>query len=228
MKKAFTLAEVLITLGIIGVLAAMTLPTIINAYEKKCTVVGLKKAYSLFSEVIKKAELDYGEVSGWDWDLLTESNAGPTNGEAFINKYFIPYMHVDKVLNFYNIGKNLDGSSVSSGTSIYLYTPKYKLTNEMTFSYFGSWGYTDNHSLIVSIDINGFKNPNRMGRDLFVMTISQKKPYLRLGYGNSYLNSRDLLLKDNGDCSKNYKGNGWGCGILIMQDGWKIKDDYPW
>ena len=51
---AFTLAEVLITLGIIGVVAAMTLPTVINQYEKKITVVKLKKAYNTLAQNITK------------------------------------------------------------------------------------------------------------------------------------------------------------------------------
>ncbi len=46
LKKAFTLAEVLITLGIIGVVAAMTLPTVVTNYKKAKTLSVLKKAYS--------------------------------------------------------------------------------------------------------------------------------------------------------------------------------------
>ena len=46
MNKGFTLAEVLITLGIIGIVAAMTLPTLVNNYKKQIYVVGLKKAYN--------------------------------------------------------------------------------------------------------------------------------------------------------------------------------------
>ena len=46
MKKGFTLAEVLITLGIIGVVAAMTMPTLINNHREKETVVKLKKLNS--------------------------------------------------------------------------------------------------------------------------------------------------------------------------------------
>lgn len=45
-KKAFTLAEVLITLGIIGVVAAITIPGLITKYQKLATVVKLKKVYS--------------------------------------------------------------------------------------------------------------------------------------------------------------------------------------
>ena len=47
--KAFTLAEVLITLGIIGIVAAMTLPAIIQKQQDKITVTKLKKMYSVFN-----------------------------------------------------------------------------------------------------------------------------------------------------------------------------------
>ena len=49
-KAAFTLAEVLITLGIIGVVAAMTMPSLIQNYQEKATVTKLKKCYSLVSQ----------------------------------------------------------------------------------------------------------------------------------------------------------------------------------
>ena len=45
MKRAFTIAEVLITLGIIGIVAAMTLPVVIGNYQKKVTVEKLKTVY---------------------------------------------------------------------------------------------------------------------------------------------------------------------------------------
>lgn len=50
MKKAFTLAEVLITLGIIGIVAAMTLPALIGKYQKNQTLTQLKKAYTEISQ----------------------------------------------------------------------------------------------------------------------------------------------------------------------------------
>lgn len=46
MKKGFTLAEVLITLGIIGVVAAMTLPTLVQKYQDKADHSHLQKVYS--------------------------------------------------------------------------------------------------------------------------------------------------------------------------------------
>ena len=56
MKKAFTLAEVLITLGVIGVVAAMTLPSLIQKHNEKVIVTQLKKVYSTFSQAYKMAE----------------------------------------------------------------------------------------------------------------------------------------------------------------------------
>ena len=60
MKKAFTLAEVLITLGIIGVIAAMTIPSLINAYRERVTVTKVQKAYSLLSLAFKQITEAYG------------------------------------------------------------------------------------------------------------------------------------------------------------------------
>ena len=58
-KKAFTLAEVLITLGIIGVVAAITIPGLITKYQKLATVVKLKKVYSQLNQEQKD---DYCEI----------------------------------------------------------------------------------------------------------------------------------------------------------------------
>ena len=51
MKKAFTLSEVLITLGIIGVVAAITIPSLITKYQKKVIETTLKEDYSIMAQV---------------------------------------------------------------------------------------------------------------------------------------------------------------------------------
>ena len=51
MKKGFTLAEVLITLGIIGVVAALTLPSLIQNYKEKATVTAVKESYSILRKL---------------------------------------------------------------------------------------------------------------------------------------------------------------------------------
>ena len=74
-KTGFTLAEVLITLGIIGVVAAMTIPILMTAYQKKQTVTRLKRAYSIVQQSIRLSEDENGEVESWDTKL---------NGDEFL------------------------------------------------------------------------------------------------------------------------------------------------
>lgn len=65
-NNAFTLAEVLITLGIIGLVAAMTIPSLI-ANTQKDEAVSKLKAYSTISQAILLAKADNGSVSDWSW-----------------------------------------------------------------------------------------------------------------------------------------------------------------
>lgn len=59
-RAGFTLAEVLITLGIIGVVAAMTLPTLIQQHQKQVYVTGLKKGLSTVQNMVTKMMADEG------------------------------------------------------------------------------------------------------------------------------------------------------------------------
>ena len=62
--KGFTLAEVLITLTVIGVVAALTLPTVISHHNKKVVETKLAKFYSTMNEAIQRSIIDNGEPSG--------------------------------------------------------------------------------------------------------------------------------------------------------------------
>lgn len=65
MKKAFTLAEVLITLGIIGVVAALTIPSLIQKHREQVAVAKVKKAYSTISQAYLMAIAENGTVDNW-------------------------------------------------------------------------------------------------------------------------------------------------------------------
>ncbi len=77
-KVAFTLAEVLITLGVIGIVAAMTIPTLVNSYQEKVTVTRLKKTYSVINQAFKLMVMDYGTVDEWGL-AKTETDDGAGN-----------------------------------------------------------------------------------------------------------------------------------------------------
>ena len=78
-KTAFTLAEVLITLGIIGVVAAMTLPTLIAKYQEQVTINHLLKTYSMLSQAVQRMQTDYGTIDTWG---LTKTNTGQVDEET--------------------------------------------------------------------------------------------------------------------------------------------------
>ena len=73
-SRAFTLAEVLITLGIIGVVAALTIPTLISKYQEKQTIVKLKKVYSILQNAYTAAEAEYDKPRYWSTPDYTEEN----------------------------------------------------------------------------------------------------------------------------------------------------------
>lgn len=60
-KRAFTLSEVLITLGIIGLIAALTIPNLMGAYRKRVVETRLKKFYSAINQAIMLSENENGD-----------------------------------------------------------------------------------------------------------------------------------------------------------------------
>ncbi len=91
MKKAFTLAEILVTIGIIGVVAALTMPSLIQNYKKKEYSTRLKRFYSTMSQAIKLSEIDNDNITNWDYSLNVDKElTEPT--EKFLKKYILPYI----------------------------------------------------------------------------------------------------------------------------------------
>lgn len=87
-KRGFTLAEVLITLGIIGVVAAMTIPTLMSTFAKQRTETQLKAFYSRINQTIKMSIADNGDPDGW-----IEEKAYSYNEQVeFLKQYIFPYM----------------------------------------------------------------------------------------------------------------------------------------
>ena len=91
--KGFTLAEVLITLGVIGVVAALTMPTLIKKYTNHVVETRLKAFYSQFNEAIKLAEAEYGDKKDWYFEI--GENLGNYDIDV-LDEWFMKY-----------IGKNL-------------------------------------------------------------------------------------------------------------------------
>lgn len=101
-KTAFTLAEVLITLAIIGVVAALTIPNLIQSYKKSVVETRLAKFYNMMNQAIRMSEIDNGSQSTWtDYyendEFDSDGNVLYEKGEkydAHVNKYFAPYIKI--------------------------------------------------------------------------------------------------------------------------------------
>ena len=209
-KRAFTLAEVLITLGIIGVVAAMTMPTLITNYQKRATVAKLKRAYS----VIKQAYLmSYDQVGD-----LKFSEIRALGKDSYFKTYWAPYIQATYCNSFSECGYASDNFFwKDTNGSLWDTFP----SNCIVFYTNDGFLYgIDFKSSYVMVDINGPKGPNQLGRDVFRFVKSDAKG------NNLYLNCYDGSdSRLSVGCSRNH---GECCAEKIRRDGWKITKDYPW
>lgn len=240
-KVAFTLAEVLITLGIIGVVAAMTLPTLIANYQKRQTVVQLKKVYSVLNQALQKSIAENGTNLAVEYVPADPNVGGSAYGAGDPGaKYLIPHLEVaDKFLKANNKIKysikiaNGTAESQFSWTLANISPYRYVLKDGTIITFVNFLEYSPmNNSLFILADLNGFKGPNRIGRDVFVFTLSKAKPQMIGTMGDKY-SVEQLLSKGEAcpakDVVSGYQGYaGWGCSSIIMKDGWKIEKHYPW
>lgn len=210
-KNAFTLAEVLITLGIIGVVAALTIPSIVNESKKQETLSQLKKSYANISQAIRLSEADNGPNSTWSWTASGDADAVT----AAYNTYFAPYINVSKVCtSCTDCGYPASCSFVSYNSSFSL-SPVGSTSRKTLILPDGTILIikTDDNSII--IDVNGVKPPNVWGLDVFFFLLDGTKGLVAKGYNQV-----------SPPCASTNTGE--YCATKIMRDGWMIKDDYPW
>ena len=98
MKKGFTLAEVLITLGIIGVVAALTIPMLIADSRKESTAANVKKFYNVINNAVQFAVADNGDASEWMGEV---KELNYNENLKFLQQYFLPYLKYTKYDNCY-------------------------------------------------------------------------------------------------------------------------------
>ena len=254
MKKrfGFTLAEVLITLGIIGVISMMVLPSIKGETEKIVTIARLKHSYSVLQNAIRMSEYHNGKIKRWQI----------MSGDKFFHKYIQNYLkysteYSKEQLLSMNITRTLlNGKKYVGSTFATSYGGSHSYSfmlldgSMVTFNQNGS----DTKGMWVGIDINGFEPPNRIGRDSFLFYLSLSDGLQPLGgpgtpteYGGQWnyiqyvedgKTVRDVITdsKYSTSCSldaadlnaSGYSQAGYWCTALIMNDGWKISKDYPW
>ncbi len=227
MKKAFTLAEVLITLGILGVVIAMTLPALITNYQKKQFSAQLKKAYSTFSQALMLSQEFNGPSNTW-WTL--EPSSTYEENLKYFELYWKPYLKIIQMCEkMSDCGYKINNYASVSDLKNYRYYGQ--LDNVPAFIYGdGTYAFIRPYNLnstvdnpqklqLLQIDLNGPKNPNILGIDVFQFEINISK-----GIITGYSNPDKCTVSE----IKNSTENARACGAKVMSDGWEFAADYPW
>ena len=218
-RVAFTLAEVLITLAIIGVVAAMTIPTLMANYQQKVLNNQFKKTYAMLNQALLNAQsqLGYfprcyyfvdnttipvitgcGELSDKFWTLFKVSKI--CEGKAFEKGCIPEYEGMDTVAN-----ANYPDAEVPDGYEDYgdyasrgcKNFKKNAILNDRTV-YVLSDGtiiilYSE-YPFLLAVDINGQKGPNKWGHDLFAFLIRfDGNKFKYYGGGCMYVEEGGLL-----------------------------------
>lgn len=249
----FTLAEVLITFSIIGVVAAMTLPTLVQNYQKQAAITAVQKAYTTLNQALKRSIVDNESPSSWV-EQGAQINYDTTL--KYFNKYWKPYYNIAKICsgetvfnpdNYKTCGYETPNTKRPSGWSNEIFLNKNKMilfvtSDGMIFSVYPfhtvcikneetstpdspqyDCSTQATGTQLVHIDINGSKKPNTLGKDTFIFTLNPKKEVFM---PECYDKTDEEIDKD---CSKNsIDDSGSCCAAKLIKDGWKMKSDYPW
>lgn len=217
--NGFSLSEVLITLGIIGTVAAMTLPALVNQTRGKELETGLKKAYSVLQQTIARMNYEEGQIA---------------NTTSYNETY--TFMKVFK--NYLQISQDCDKSSCELSEKLddahqTLASKRYKTYNNhnlaTTFLDDGQAVVTDGmfimvennkadgrNLLFISVDVNGYnKKPNRWGHDLFTFQIMDDGKLMPMGAnGTSHYTQNDTYCS----ATSTDRYNGIACTYKALTD----------
>lgn len=216
--NAFTLAEVLITLGIIGIVAALTIPSLMGKYREKQTVSAVKTAYSIFSQAYLRLTEDYPDLS-----QMVDADATPKENAQFLLNELTKYIKTARRCDQdkYCMGEKyitLSGAPLPQPDNLWDKTRNVEtgaLANGMTFWVLSTNDTDGEYAGQLGVDINGNKKPNQLGVDFFWFSINKngvvtagRRPKVRPA--GIYFN-----CDRQGINTTNY--NGYGCAEWLLE-----------
>lgn len=228
-KCAFTLAEVLITLGIISVVAALTMPTLISNYQKQVRINKVKKFYSLMSQAVSLSVTENGPMEYWD-GFTTTGNYDET--QHWVDKYIRPYIKVVNsgaygayTLTFADGSKARFSNWAGSNVDIDKETGKDKNHSADNF----------NGLVHVNFITDGTYEDSRLCTNRFVFLLydsaTKRYGFFPYAWGATLQNKSDrayILSMVKLDALTEKRGGSQWCTLLLMSDNWEMKEDYPY
>ena len=245
--KGFTLAEVLVTLGIIGVVAAMTMPVLIANHKKNVAETKLKRSYNILSNVFVRAQVDFGDVINWDLANSINGEYNPESSKAvvntFIKKFVLPYLadgySYDDSMTPTDLGyktevKYRNGTRMMKNDAekqtIRLQDGTYIFVNNTVIKRTGDDGEVKQYisGIMFVIDIDGPKGNNIVGKDVFIAELPLTNNASLHFFGSGYIKNNIYISDDitREELIDGCETDGKYCGCLIQSDGWQIKYKY--
>ena len=226
-KNGFTLAEVLITLTIIGVIAAITIPNLMQSWRKHERITQIKSAYSIIQNATRMAVAEHGNPDGWDFSGENRGNAAI---RTYSKYYFVPYVKVQltcqdnaQIFNDKCFANNrwykLNGDDFGNGPYGISYMSQYKLQNGMNIAIWApqkSLQY-NRRDIVFLVDVDGAKGPTTLGKDIFTFIYNLDTGKFYTGGNTLNYNTNDCITTDAGS----------SCAYWIERNHWEFPDDYP-
>lgn len=206
MKKAFTLAEILITMGIVGVVSAMTIPALNQSWQRDSYVTQLRKVYSEVAQAAVRCKTD-NNVQSLKEARLSNNNIG--------NKFFKQYFNITNDCGttyancFASEYKLINGGKLNMANTFNNIHCKYAVTIASGASLCAAWN-SATARINILVDVNGQKDPNIVGRDLFFMIVDK----------NGVV--KDPTITVNNVINESYPPDTNGALNDIMKHGWKM------
>lgn len=207
-NQGFTLAEVLVTLAIIGVVAALTIPTLLNNIQENEFKSAWKKNYSVISQALINYKNDHGHQMVSHPDYIT-NDIKPYLSIAKTCNYAAGCWHLNN--NWYDFSGNPMNQTATVGV----------ILTDGTFLNFtmNNANCTDNSYGLPRgkgtcglgwVDVNGFKKPNTIGRDIFGFWVQDD--------GISPMGTPNDLYSGGTSCQVPNSGRGCSAMVLLNQD----------
>ncbi len=241
--RGFTLAEVLITLGIIGVVAALTIPVLMNNYQKSEYVTKLKKFYSQFNQASTLLTQDYNCSNNLKCTGLFEYISEETPEEERdaseseriykIAKEFAKKFKLARDCSSEETIENCQGivsSEWYDGSNPEDYTSDYHFITADGTSVLidpsGDCHYDEDikmeHCGSVQVDVNGAKGPNFWGRDIFAFHLVNGKGIHLLPFGSTQNEHAEGWWSDEDNGCVSQTKAGTNCAGRVMGEGWQM------
>ncbi|MBR6163787.1 prepilin-type N-terminal cleavage/methylation domain-containing protein [bacterium] len=207
--NAFTLAEVLITLVIIGVIAAITIPTMMNSKNNEELRAGLLKAQSTLAGALEMYYAKNGE-------RITPS----TLGSHELKTKILPYISTAKDCGLSSCVSSTNASEIyktlnNESLNAYYIDDGQFIMNDSMFVFIENSGANNGNLVFMAVDVNGFKKkPNKAGHDLFMFELNSKGNLIPMGTRGSYMSDQTTYCS----MTSSHKLNGLGCTAKALAD----------